>query len=66
MAGKPDGVVHLGAVGFIGMMMDGEAKLLTNRDRFVGAAGVDDDTFIGHLQQRRQHLHQQARRVTGQ
>jgi hypothetical protein len=47
------------------MMMDGETKLLTNIQRFVGAAGIDDDTFIGHLQQRR-HLHQQARRITGQ
>jgi hypothetical protein len=47
------------------MMMNGETKLLTNK-RFVGTAGIDDDTFIGHLQQRRQHLHQQARRITGQ
>lgn len=66
MAGKPDGIVHLRAVGFIGMVMDGETKLLANSDGFVGTAGVDDDTFIGYLQQRRQHLHQQARRVTGQ
>ena len=61
MAGQSDGIVHLRAVGFIGMVMDGETKLLANSDGFVGTAGVDDDTFIGNLQQRRQHLHQQAR-----
>lgn len=52
MAGQPNGIVHLRAVGFIGMAMDGETKLLTNRDRFVGATGVDDNTLIGHPQQR--------------